>query len=213
MARCGAASRAIASYSGGRRVSGRGWRLLFVYQQHLGSASRPRPFPSSGLPPAPLPRTPIRGGGGGPVAPPLPRGSASPCTAAPWAAVPRGCRLEPAPRRFSSHPSHQHCISGTHPACVSPQFYTFSSRCLKKYAELEPALPRYPDGRIVFSIFPPRSAFTLLPRTSLMIRAASSSVSGETFGVHVGQQSWGDLRLTRKSDPMKRGRGWGIQLC
>lgn len=97
MARCGAASRAIASYSGGRRVSGRGWRLLFVYQQHLGSASRPRPFPSSGLPPAPLPRTPIRGGGGGRSHPrflaapqaraPQPRGRPSPAAAV-WSQLP-----------------------------------------------------------------------------------------------------------------------------
>lgn len=55
--------------------------FVFVYQQHLGSASLL------------LPRTPSRGAS----RTPLSRGSGCRGTAAPWVAATRGCRKEPAP--------------------------------------------------------------------------------------------------------------------
>lgn len=113
--------------------------FVFVYQQHLGSASRPAaPHPESGGQPHPaFPWLPLRG------------------HRSPWVAATRDCRKEPLLRFPPSAVSnaafrgHIRRVCGTlHPQTLQ----TTPSPRLKIYvkgfspAELEPALPRCPEG-------------------------------------------------------------------
>lgn len=84
--------------------------------------------------------------------------------------------------------------------------------CVKGFLlhNLSPALPRYPGGRLVLSIFPPRSAFTPpeLASEDLGERLARSFRFGIDFWVRTCDSVPGEVSLgTESQTPLKRGSG------